>query len=100
MLEGLVSLVVVTLLSLLVYVVKRGLDILSVLAGVPIPEKHLTNGSAYQEDTLEDSIDANSVVSEHVALRHILAQEKADQLRAEIDLNALNTFQDKEEYAR
>lgn len=82
--EALIYFVVVSLFSILGYVVKRGFDLISHLAGMP--DQRPT--SAKEEDKIIDEIPFEytdeSVISDHVLDRRALAEIKADQLRAEL----------------
>lgn len=91
--EALVIFVLVSLLSLLGYVVKRGLDMVQFLIGMPINSrpayaKHKEEKEEKEKIIDESSFeyeDGGSVIAEHVLDRHKKAQEKADQIRAELN---------------
>lgn len=89
--EALVIFVLVSLLSLLGYVVKRGLDMVQFLIGMPInsrpayaKHKEEDNKEKIIDESFFEYEDGGSVIAEHVLDRHKKAQEKADQIREEL----------------
>jgi len=95
MLESLIVFILISLLSLLGYVVKRGLDMVQFLIGMPKESSIQSVRPAFlakheKEEDKEKIFDeyyteSESVVAEHVLDRHREAQAKADQIREELN---------------
>lgn len=91
MLESLIVFILISLLSLLGYVVKRGLDMVQFLIGMPDQNARPTFLAKHEKEEDKEKIfdeyytESESVVAEHVLDRHREAQAKADQIREELN---------------
>lgn len=91
MLESLIVFILISLLSLLGYVVKRGLDMVQFLIGMPDQSARPVFLAKHEKEEDKEKIideyytESESVVAEHVLNRHREAQAKADQLREELN---------------
>lgn len=90
MLESLIVFILISLLSLLGYVVKRGLDMVQFLIGMPDQNVRPAFLAKHEKEEDKEKIfdeyytESESVVAEHVLDRHREAQAKADQIREEL----------------